>query len=277
MDDCCGAGYVHEFDAVLPPVQAGVAISKSTYDVSTSEVSEQYDILQSQCARRSDKECRPIDHGGCVKILEQFSGAIFESREADIGYHNLQLLALTISGWGRTVCHEPARPAFCQRHARPDASIWEICGRRSTVRRRVPLPTLPPHRLQRRNCPLQRARSRKGYPRQGLFHPHQTRQPHIASPPLPRRHGGLCYKILLGRFGPHALQRARLLQDSRADTSRYGRPNRELRDEPPHAALLLGRRRPRHVLLQRNHRTSRLHLPRRHPAHRNRRHPSGSL
>ncbi len=34
-----------------------------------------------------------------------------------------------------------------------------------------------------------------------------------------------------------------------------------LRNESSHAPLLLGRRRPCHVLLQRNHRASRLHLP----------------
>lgn len=76
VDDCCGAGHVYEFDAVLPPVQAGVAVSKSTHHVSTPEVSEQHDLLQSQCARRSDKKCRSIDHGGCVKVLEQSGGAI---------------------------------------------------------------------------------------------------------------------------------------------------------------------------------------------------------
>ena len=51
VDGCCGAGYIHKLDAVVPPVQAGVAVSESTYDVSTSEVSEQYDVLQSQCPR----------------------------------------------------------------------------------------------------------------------------------------------------------------------------------------------------------------------------------
>ena len=50
VDDCCGAGYIHEFDAVVRSVQAGVAVSKSNHDQSTSEVSEQYDILQSQRA-----------------------------------------------------------------------------------------------------------------------------------------------------------------------------------------------------------------------------------
>ena len=50
VDDCCGAGYIYEFDAVVSPVQAGVAVSESTYDVSTSEVSKQYEVLQSQCA-----------------------------------------------------------------------------------------------------------------------------------------------------------------------------------------------------------------------------------
>lgn len=148
VDDCCGAGNIYELDAVLPPVQVGVAVSKSTHDVSTPEVSEQHDLLQSQCARRSDQECRSIDHGRCVKIFQQFGGAIFESRKADTGYHHIQLLTLPISRWGRTVRHEPARPALCQRHARSDTPVWKICGRRSTIGRRVPLPALAPHRLQ---------------------------------------------------------------------------------------------------------------------------------
>ncbi len=50
VDDCCCAGYIHEFDAVIPPVQVGAAVSNSTHDLSTSEISDQYDVLQSQCA-----------------------------------------------------------------------------------------------------------------------------------------------------------------------------------------------------------------------------------
>ena len=148
MDDRCGTGYVHEFDAVVPPVQAGIAVSKSTYNVSAPEVSEQYDILQSQRAGRSDQKCRSINHSGRLKILKQFGGAIFESCEADTGYYNIQLFTLTISRWRRIVRYEPARSTLCQRHARPDASVWKICGRRSTIRRRIPLPALAPHRLQ---------------------------------------------------------------------------------------------------------------------------------
>ena len=45
VDGCRGAGYIYEFDAVVPPVQAGVAVSEPTYNVSTSQISEQYDIL----------------------------------------------------------------------------------------------------------------------------------------------------------------------------------------------------------------------------------------
>ncbi len=40
VDDGCGAGYIYELDAVVPPVQASVAVSESTNDISTPEVSE---------------------------------------------------------------------------------------------------------------------------------------------------------------------------------------------------------------------------------------------
>ena len=33
VDDCCGAGHIYKFDAFVPPVQAGVAVSESTYNV----------------------------------------------------------------------------------------------------------------------------------------------------------------------------------------------------------------------------------------------------
>ncbi len=53
--------------------------------------------------------------------------------------------------------------------------------------------------------------------------------------------------------------------------------NLRLRNQPPNAPLLLRRRWSRHVLLQRNHRTRRLHLPRLLPAKRDGRHPSQPL
>ena len=45
VDDCCGAGYVYEFDAFIPSVQVGFAIPEPTDDVSAFEIFEQYDLL----------------------------------------------------------------------------------------------------------------------------------------------------------------------------------------------------------------------------------------
>lgn len=45
VDDCCGAGNVHEFDAFIPSVQVGLAVPEPTDDVSAFEIFEQYDLL----------------------------------------------------------------------------------------------------------------------------------------------------------------------------------------------------------------------------------------
>ena len=45
VDDCCGAGYVYEFDAFIPSVQVGLAVPDPTHNVSSFEISEQYDLL----------------------------------------------------------------------------------------------------------------------------------------------------------------------------------------------------------------------------------------
>ena len=45
VDDCCGAGYVYEFDAFIPSVQVGLAVPEPTYDVFAFEIFEQYDLL----------------------------------------------------------------------------------------------------------------------------------------------------------------------------------------------------------------------------------------
>ena len=45
VDDCCGAGYVYEFDAFIPSVQVGLAVPEPTDDVSALEIFEQYDLL----------------------------------------------------------------------------------------------------------------------------------------------------------------------------------------------------------------------------------------
>ena len=45
VDDCCGAGYVYEFDAFIPSVQVGLAVPEPTDDVSAFEIFEQYDLL----------------------------------------------------------------------------------------------------------------------------------------------------------------------------------------------------------------------------------------
>ena len=45
VDDSCGAGYVHEFDAFIPSVQVGPAVPDSTDDVSAFKILEQYDFL----------------------------------------------------------------------------------------------------------------------------------------------------------------------------------------------------------------------------------------
>ena len=50
VDDCCGAGYVYEFDAFVPSVQVGPAVPEPPHDVSAFEIFEQYDLLQSECA-----------------------------------------------------------------------------------------------------------------------------------------------------------------------------------------------------------------------------------
>ena len=69
VDDCCGSGHVHEFDAFIPPVQARATIPESTYDISAFEIPGQDDLLQPIGAGRPDKECGSTYHGGCCAVL----------------------------------------------------------------------------------------------------------------------------------------------------------------------------------------------------------------
>ena len=89
VDDCCSAGNIHQFDAVVSPMQASASISQSTYDVPTYEIPLQHDLLQSIRAGRPDKERRPIDHGRCIEILEQSRRAILESGKTYTRYFNI--------------------------------------------------------------------------------------------------------------------------------------------------------------------------------------------
>jgi hypothetical protein len=78
--------WLTEASAFISSVQTLSSISITIDELHTRQIPLEHDLLLSLCARRPDKECRPANNGGCIKVFEQLSGAVREPSKTHVGH-----------------------------------------------------------------------------------------------------------------------------------------------------------------------------------------------
>lgn len=103
----------------LPP------IPNATNELYSRQIPLEHDFLLPLGPGRPNKECGSVDNRGRIEICQQFGRVIWEPSKTDIGYANIQLLAVEERWWRRLgILRTPRNSCggFCNRIH--DADLW---------------------------------------------------------------------------------------------------------------------------------------------------------